>query len=66
MGGEIGVRDDGFIMVTIIVFRCACSKFSTQDTVFFLRDAASREFQYSMVVRDSSSSLQVDYEVNSY
>jgi hypothetical protein len=57
MGGEIGVRDDGFIMVTIImVFRCACSKFSTQDTVFFLRDAASCKCQYSMVVRDSISS----------
>jgi hypothetical protein len=56
MGGEIGVRDDGFIMVTIMVFRCACSKFSTQDTVFSLRDAASREFHYSVVVRYSSSS----------
>jgi hypothetical protein len=31
MRGEIGVRDDGAIMVTIIimVFRCACSVFSS-------------------------------------
>jgi hypothetical protein len=54
MGGEIGVRDDGFIMVTIIMV--FLRMFCTQDTLFFLRDAASREFQYSMVVRDSSSS----------
>jgi hypothetical protein len=47
MAREIGVRDDGFIMVTtIMVFRWECSKLSTQDKVLFLRDAALREFQY--------------------